>query len=43
MSILFITFIIRHKKLMHLMVHNKLFMVAEFACKLGYYVCKRIK
>jgi len=25
------------------MVRNKLFRVAEFAWKLGYYVCKRIK
>jgi len=42
-SILFITFIVKHKKLMHFMVPNKLFRVAEFAWELGYYVCKRIK
>jgi len=34
-SILFITFIVKHQNLMQLMVHNKLFMVAEFAWKLG--------
>jgi len=28
---------------MQFMVPNKLFMVAEFAWKLGYSVCKRIK
>jgi len=37
-SILFITFIVKHKKLMHFMVSNKLFRVAEFAWKLWYYV-----
>ena len=42
-SILFITFIVKHKKLMQFMVPNKLFRVAEFAWKLGYSVCKRIK
>jgi len=42
-SILFITFIVKHKKLMQYMVPNKLFRVAEFAWKLGYSVCKRIK
>ena len=42
-SILFITFIVKHQKLMQLMVHDKLFRVAEFAWKLGYSVCKRIK
>jgi len=31
MSILFITFIVKHKKLMQFMVPNKLFKVAEFA------------
>ena len=30
---------IKHKKLMQLMVPNKLFRVAEFAWKLGYSVC----
>ena len=34
-SILFITFIIKHKKLMQFMISNKLFRVAEFAWKLG--------
>ena len=34
-SILFITFIVKHKKLMQFMISNKLFMVAEFAWKLG--------
>jgi len=29
--ILFITFIVKHKKLMQFMVPNKLFMVTEFA------------
>jgi len=43
MSILFITFIIKHKKLMQFMVPNKLFRVPEFSWKLGYSVCKRIK
>jgi len=42
-SILFITFIVKHKKLMQFMVPNKIFRVAEFAWKLGYSVCKRIK
>ena len=42
-SILFITFIVKHKKLMQFMIYNKLFRVAEFAWKLGYSVCKRIK
>jgi len=42
-SILFITFIVKHKKLMQFMVPNKLFRVAEFAWKLGNSVCKRIK
>jgi len=42
-SILFISFIVKHKKLMQFMVPNKLFRVAEFAWKLGYFVCKRIK
>jgi len=42
-SILFITFIVKHKKLMQFMVPNKLFRVAEFGWKLGYSVCKRIK
>ena len=41
--ILFITFIVKHKKLMQFMVPNKLFRVAEFTWKLGYSVCKRIK
>jgi len=40
---LFITLIVKHKKLMQFMVHNKLFRIAEFACKLGYSVYKRIK
>jgi len=31
MSILFITFIVKHQKLMQFMVPNKLFWVAEFA------------
>jgi len=43
MSILFITFIVKHKKLMQFIIPNNLFMVDEFAWKLGYYVCKRIK
>jgi len=43
MSILFITFIVKHKKLMQFMVPNKLFKVAEFAWKLEYSVFKRIK
>ena len=39
MSILFITFIVKHKKtIIQFMVPNKLFMVAEFAWKLGYSV-----
>jgi len=42
-SILFITFIVKHKKLMQFMIPNKLFRVTEFAWKLGYSVCKRIK
>jgi len=42
-SILFISFIVKHKKLMQFMVPNKLFREAEFAWKLGYSVCKRIK
>jgi len=42
-SILFIISIVKHKKLMQFMVSNKLFRVAEFAWKLGYSVCKRIK
>jgi len=43
-SILFITFIVKHKKLMQFMVPNKLFRIAEFAWKLGYSVFnKRIK
>jgi len=41
-SILFITFIVKHKKLMQFVVPNKL-LVAEFVSKLGYYACKRIK
>ena len=40
---LFITLIVKHKKLMQFMVHNKLFRIAEFACKLEYSICKRIK
>ena len=40
MSILFITFIVKHKKLMQFMVSNKLFRVAEFAWKLEYFVYK---
>ena len=40
MSILFITFIVKH---MQFMIPNKLFRVAEFAWKLKYSVCKRIK
>ena len=42
-SILLITSIVKHKKLMQFTVPNKLFRVAEFAWKLGYSVCKRIK
>jgi len=38
-----VTFIVKHKKLMQFMVPNKLFRVAEFAWKLGYSDCKRIK
>jgi len=34
-SILFITFIVKHQKLMQFMVPHKLFRVAEFAWKLG--------
>ena len=33
-AILFITFIVKHKKLMQFMIHNKLFRVVEFAWKL---------
>ena len=39
-SILFITFIVKHKKLMQFMTLNKLFRVVEFVWKLGYSVCK---
>jgi len=42
-SILFIIFIVKHKKLMLFMIPNKLFRVVEFAWKLGYSVCKHIK
>jgi len=43
-SIIFITFIVKYQKLMQFMAPNKLFMVAEFAWKLGYSVFnKRIK
>jgi len=43
MSILFITFIVKRKKLMQFMVPNKLFRLAEFARKLEYSICKRVK
>ena len=43
MSILFITFIVKHKKLKQSIVLDKLFRVAEFAWKLGYSICKRVK
>jgi len=42
-SILLITSIVKHKKLMQFMVPNKLFRVTEFAWKLRYFICKRIK
>ena len=43
MSILFITFIVKHKKLMQFMVPNKLFRVAEFVSKLEHSVCIKKK